>query len=100
VTLCALSAHLLPTRTVLSKPVSCPARACAAAARSLAIFCCGVSLRGAALPIGIDDDAAGVFAAAYGPVAVKRVASDADRGMSVMRIRRSRTEGQGLYEST
>lgn len=48
--LCALSAHTLPTLTTLSKLDSLPNRACAAAARNLAIFCCGVS------PVDGDDD--------------------------------------------
>ena len=39
VTLCALSAHLLPAMTTLSNPDSCPDLACAAAALNLAIFC-------------------------------------------------------------
>lgn len=47
VTRCALSAHTRPIRIVLSKPLSFPCFASAAAARNRAIFCCGVSPEGA-----------------------------------------------------
>lgn len=47
VTLCALSAHFRPIRTVLSNELSFPRFANAAAALNLAIFCCAVSPAGA-----------------------------------------------------
>lgn len=83
-------------RTVRSKPVSCndAARDAAAAARSRAIFCWADSFAGAVEVLSNDiwfpragcGDADGFeenvgLLAAYGPVAVKRVASVGDRTM-------------------
>lgn len=81
VTRCALSAQTLPTLTTLSICDSFPIFALAAAARNRAIFCCPVSFAGARSSIDIDDEVFGGFEVTYGPVAVKRVASDAERGM-------------------
>ena len=81
VSLCALSAQTLPTLTAWSNPDSWPAKARDRAARSLVLFCSEVSFDGTASPMGRKDVAEDGFAAAYGPVAVKRVASVADRGM-------------------
>lgn len=96
---CARSAHNRPIRTVRSKDVSCEeaARETAAAARRRAIFCWADSFRGFAealskdiwLPRGpcCEGDGFGfgeklVLLLAYGPVAVKRVASVGDRAIA------------------
>ena len=91
VTLCALSAHTRPIRTVLSNVVSEPRFASAAAARRRWIFCWGVSFEGEGPdePKSIrEDDVAPIDGAedvkpveAYGPVEVKRVASEGERAI-------------------
>lgn len=73
-------------RTVLSNVVSRPCLARAAAARRRWIFCWGVSFAGAE-PKFIRDDVVAPGAEdvnvleAYGPVAVKRVASEGERAI-------------------
>lgn len=79
VTLCARSAHTLPTRTAVSNPDSFPRFAFKDAARRRAIFCWAVSFGGAwpkliCEPVDADDGAA-----VGGPLEVKRVASDGER---------------------
>lgn len=70
----------------MSKVVSRPCFASAAAARRRCIFCCGLSLAGAE-PKSIREEVVADGAAdvnvleAYGPVEVKRVASEGDRAM-------------------
>ena len=80
VNLCARSAHTLPTRTAVSPTVSFPRFALAAAVRRREIFCCGVSF-GGAWPKSICEPMVVVGAALGGPLEVKRVASDGERGI-------------------
>jgi len=71
VNLCARSAQTRPLDTTLSNVFSCPCFALLAASRSLATFCCGVSLGGAFPPILRVEG----FEEACGVVGVKRVGS-------------------------
>jgi hypothetical protein len=75
VNLCAKSATTLPRATTLSKVLSFPIFARLADSRSRATFSCGVSFGGVGPRIGIMVARGGGFAAAYGPVDVKRVGS-------------------------
>lgn len=77
--LCARSAHTLPRATTLSNFDSCANFAFRAAARNLATFSCGVSPVGGNVAETVD--AGEGLEEAYGPVAVKRVASAAERGI-------------------
>jgi hypothetical protein len=82
VTLCARSAHTLPTRTAVSKLVSLPRFAFTAAARRRAIFCCADSF-GGAWPKSICEpaDVGAMGAAVGGPLEVNRVAWEGERGI-------------------
>lgn len=77
VNLCALSAHTLPFATILSYFDSWLSFALRAASRNRAIFCCGVSFGGG----GEAKERCVALEWAYGPVAVNRVASCAERAM-------------------
>jgi hypothetical protein len=82
VTLCARSAQTLPTRTAVSKPVSLPRFALAAAARRREIFCCADSFGGAWPKLICEPADVGAMGATLGgPLEVKRVASVGERGI-------------------